>query len=150
MHRDMKMVEQILVNLATSGDPGLEQETISAVDAWKNDPFQPFLVARYRKSAFQFKAVMAYLDNLIAWGDSLFLQYTGESINEAAQIYMLAANILGPRPQVVPNKGKTAPQTYASLRAHMDAFGNALVDLETEIPLHNAPRIRERPRRRTR
>ena len=140
---DMKMVEQILVNLATSSNPGLAQETISAIDAWKNDPFQPFLVARYRQSAFQFKAVMAYLDNLIAWGDSLFLQYTGESINEAAQIYILAANILGPRPQVVPNKIKTAPQTYASLRAHMDAFGNAMVDLETEIPFHNAPHPRK-------
>jgi hypothetical protein len=140
---DMKMVEQVLVNLATSSNPGLAQETISAIDAWKNDPFQPFLVARYRPSAFQFKAVMAYLDNLIAWGDSLFLQYTGESINEAAQIYILAANILGPRPQVVPNKSKTAPQTYASLRAHMDAFGNAMVDLETEIPFHNSPHPRK-------
>ncbi len=140
---DIKMVEQILVNLSTSSNPGLAQETISAIDAWKNDPFQPFLVARYRQSAFQFKAVMAYLDNLIAWGDSLFLQYTGESINEAAQIYILAANILGPRPQVVPNKSKTAPQTYASMRAHMDAFGNAMVDLETEIPFHNAPHPRK-------
>jgi hypothetical protein len=29
---------------------------------------------------------MAYLDNLIAWGDSLFQQYTIETINEATQI----------------------------------------------------------------
>lgn len=140
---DMKRVEQTLVNLATSNDPALAQETLSAIDAWKNNPFQPFLVARYRQSAFQFKAVMAYLDNLIAWGDSLFLQYTGESINEAAQIYILAANILGPRPQRVPGKTRTAPQSYASLRSHVDAFGNALVDLETEVPLHNAPHPRK-------
>lgn len=140
---DMKMVEQILTNLATSADPALAQETISAIDAWKNNPFEPFLVARYRQSAFQYKAVMAYLDNLIAWGDSLFLQYTGETINEAAQIYILAANILGPRPQLVPGSPKTEPQTYASLRAHLDAFGNALVDMETEIPQHHAPHPRK-------
>ena len=42
---------------------------------------------------------MKYLDNLIAWGDSLFRQDTIESINEATQRYVLAANILGPRPQ---------------------------------------------------
>ena len=48
---------------------------------------------------------MAYLDNLIAWGDALFRQDTGETINEATQLYVLAANLLGPRPQEVPRKG---------------------------------------------
>lgn len=38
---------------------------------------------------------MKYLDNLIAWGDHLFQQDTMESINEATQLYVLAANILG-------------------------------------------------------
>ena len=36
---------------------------------------------------------MAYLDNLIAWGDSLFRQDTGEAIDEAMMLYVLAANI---------------------------------------------------------
>ena len=39
---------------------------------------------------------MKYLDNLIAWGDHLFRQDTIETINEATQLYVLAANILGP------------------------------------------------------
>ena len=38
---------------------------------------------------------MKYLDNLIAWGDSLFRQDTMETVNEATQLYVLAANILG-------------------------------------------------------
>ena len=63
------------------------------------------MVARYRPTAYMFKAVMAYLDNLVAWGDALFRQDTGESINEATQLYVLAANMLGPRPQEVPRKG---------------------------------------------
>ena len=57
------------------------------------------------------KTVMAYLDNLIAWGDSLFRQDTREAIDEAMIVYVLAANILGPRPQPVPKKGMVRPQT---------------------------------------
>jgi len=138
-YSDVKMIEQVLVNLSTGADAKLHQETINSIEAWKKDPFRPFKVARYRQPAFMFKAVMAYLDNLIAWGDSLFSQYTGETINEALQLYILAANIAGPRPQEVPVKQSTRPQTYASLRSHLDAFGNALVDSETEIPFDIAP-----------
>ena len=46
---------------------------------------------------------------------------------------MLAANILGPRPQPVPRKGWRAAQTYADLRADLDAFGNALRDVEADL-----------------
>jgi hypothetical protein len=138
-YTDVEMIERVLVNLSTGADAKQHQETINSIEAWKENPFRPFLVARYRQSAFMFKAVMAYLDNLIAWGDSLFSQYTGETINEALQLYILAANIVGPRPQEVPVKESTRPQTYASLRAHLDAFGNALVNTETEIPFDIAP-----------
>jgi hypothetical protein len=136
---DVQMVEEVLINLSAPTDSNLQDETINAIDAWKNDPFRPFLVARYRQTAFMFKAVMAYLDNLIAWGDGLFSQYTGETINEAAQIYILAAHILGQRPQPVPSKGSMGPQTYASLRAHLDQFGNAMENLESELPFDAMP-----------
>ena len=53
---------------------------------------------------------MKYLDNLIAWGDSLFRQDTIESINEATQLYVLAANMLGPRPQRIPPRGTVAAE----------------------------------------
>ena len=49
---------------------------------------------------------MKYLDNLLAWGDSLFRQDTIESMNEATQVYVLAANLLGPKPQPVPPRGE--------------------------------------------
>ena len=62
-------------------------------------------VARTRPLAYQYSVVMKYLDNLIAWGDSLFRQDTIESINEATQRYVLAANLLGPRPQRIPPRG---------------------------------------------
>ncbi|MBD1833296.1 insecticidal toxin protein [Cyanobacteria bacterium FACHB-472] len=133
-YTDVKRIEDILVNLATGDDPNLQQDTINSIHAWKDAPFRPHVVARYRQSAYMFKTVMAYLDNLIDWGDSLFRQDTGESINEAAQLYILAANILGIRPQTVPKKGSVRPQTYANLRQDLNEFGVALRKFETDIP----------------
>ena len=66
---------------------------------WRDNPFDPFAVARLRTTAFQKTVVMKYLDNLIAWGDQLFRGDTIESINEATQLYVLAAEILGRRPE---------------------------------------------------
>ncbi len=136
---DVKLIEEVLVNLATNQDSKLRNQMISSIGAWKDTPFRPHLVARYRQSAYMLKAVMAYLDNLIDWGDTLFRQDTGESINEATQLYVLAANILGPRPQAVPRKGWQRPQTYASLRGDLDAFGNAMREVEADIPFDLAP-----------
>jgi hypothetical protein len=136
---DVKMIEDILVNLASGDNHTLRDETISSLQKWKDAPFRPHAIARFRQSAYMFKTVMAYLDNLIAWGDMLFRQDTGESINEAMQLYVLAANILGPRPQAVPKKGSVRPQTYASLKKDLDKFGNALEELEADIPFDITP-----------
>lgn len=138
-YNDVRLIEDILVNLASGADPKLQQETVNSINAIKDAPFRPHVVARYRQSAYMFKTVMAYLDNLIDWGDSLFRQDTGESINEATLLYVLAANILGPKPQAVPKKGSISPQTYASLRADLDALGNALREVETNIPFDLLP-----------
>jgi hypothetical protein len=136
---DVELIEQILINLSTGADPQLQADTISSIADWKDNPFEPFTIGRFRPSAFMLKTVMAYLDNLIAWGDSLFAQYTIETINEATQLYVLAANILGPKPQAVPPKGTVAPRTYAQLRANLDAFGNSLQELEVDLPFDIGP-----------
>jgi hypothetical protein len=138
-YTDVKKIEEILVNLATDADPQLRDATVRSIEAWKDAPFRPHVVARYRQQAYMFKTVMAYLDNLIAWGDSLFRQDTGESIDEAMIVYVLAANLLGPRPQVVPQKGTVRPQTYANLRADLDKFGNAMRDLEADTTFDLMP-----------
>ncbi|MEZ4674837.1 MAG: hypothetical protein R2932_11415 [Caldilineaceae bacterium] len=135
----VKQIEELLVNLASGSDSLLKQETINSIGAWKDDPFRPHLVARYRQTAFMYKAVMAYLDNLIDWGDNLFRQDTGETINEATQLYVLAALILGERPQAVPKKGSLAPLTYANRRGKWDEFDNTLEKLESEIAFDLAP-----------
>jgi Tc toxin complex TcA C-terminal TcB-binding domain len=138
-YTDVRKIEEILVNLSTGADPALRNDTINSIGAWKDFPFGPHVVARYRQTAYMFKTVMAYLDNLVDWGDSSFRQDTGESINEAMQIYVLAANILGPRPQAVPKKGSVRPQTYANLKKDLDAFGNTLVEIEPYIPFDLTP-----------
>ena len=138
-YTEVKQIEDILVNLSSGADSMLKQDTINSIGAWKDAPFRPHLVARYRQTAYMFKAVMAYLDNLIAWGDDLFRQDTGETINEATQIYVLAALILGERPQAVPKKGSLAPLTYASRRDKWDEFDNTLEKMESEIPFDLAP-----------
>ena len=142
-YTDIKLIEEILVNLSTGADPTLQQATINSIGNWKDNPFRPHLVARSRPTAYMFKTVMAYLDNLIDWGDSLFRQDTRESINEATQLYILAANILGQRPQEVPKKSSVRPQTYANFKKDLDAFGNALVELETDVPFDLTPHPRK-------
>ena len=116
---------------------------LKSIDSWRDNPFQPHVVARNRVLAYQFYVVMKYLDNLIAWGDSLFRQDTIETINEATQIYVLAANILGPKPQKISRMGITQPKTYAMLKGKRDPLGNALVDMEGRFPFNlNIPSTR--------
>jgi hypothetical protein len=136
---DVESVTEILTNLSTGADPALFADTVAAIAAWQDQPFSPHVVARYRPSAYMLKTVMAYLDNLVAWGDSLFRQDTGEAINEATQLYVLAANLLGPRPEQVPLKGLQVTQTYGSLRGGLDAFSNAVREIEADLPFDLAP-----------
>lgn len=106
----------------------------SLVDKWKNDPFNPHLVARNRPAAYQKYVVMKYLDNLIAWADELFRTDTTESINEAVQLYVLAAEILGPRAPELPELVQMTPlTTYDVLSRNVDAMGNVLVELEDQL-----------------
>ncbi len=120
-------IENILSNLNLA-------ETQEQLKAWRNNPFKPHLIARYRPVAYQKNVVMKYLDNLIAWGDQLFRRDTIESINEASLLYMLAYEILGDRPQKVPDV-KHEEFTFNELETKLDDFGNASVDVIIEDTL---------------
>jgi hypothetical protein len=106
------------------------------IAVWMSSPFDPFAIGRMRSVAFRMKVVMAYLDNLLAWGDNLFRQNTRESINEATQIYILAKDILGPRPIQIPQRGTAADYSYNDLVTlyGVDDFSNALVQMENDFP----------------
>lgn len=127
-----------------AADLKLRSAILDGYAAIQEKPFQPHAVARTRIIAYQYTVVMKYLDNLIAWGDSLFRQDTVESINEATQRYVLAANLLGPRPQRIPPAGTIQPKTFDQLKKRgLDPMGNALVELEAQFPFNIAlPRMR--------
>jgi peptidoglycan hydrolase-like protein with peptidoglycan-binding domain len=101
--------------------------------AWKNNPFKPHLIARYRPVAYQKTVVMKYIDNLIAWGDQLFRRDTIEAINEATTLYVLAYELLGRRPVKVPNVERQ-DRSYNELAVNdgLDPFGNKQVDVLME------------------
>jgi len=135
-----EFIQELLTQLSLGDDNELKQRMEKSIQAWRDKPFQPHVIARGRYLAYQINVVMKYLDNLIAWGDSLFIQDTMETVNEATQIYVLAANILGPKPQKVPPRKKLVPKTYAQLKAAgIDKFGNALVEMENDFPFNVAP-----------
>ena len=104
------------------------------VAVWRQDPFDPDMIAQLRPVAYQRAIVMKYIDNLIQWGDQLFRQDTMESINQATQLYVLAYALLGPRPQVVPPRVEPVVKTYADLEGTLDVFSNELVAAENAIP----------------
>lgn len=108
---------QLPDNQATPDQLKLKQDLLAGYEAIRHKPFQPHVVARTRPLAYQYQTVMKYLDNLIAWGDSLFAQDTVESINEATGRYVLAANLLGPRPQRIPSSGTVRSRSFAQLKA---------------------------------
>ena len=113
------------------------EDAVEQVEAWRDDPFNPHLIARLRIVAYMKTTVMKYLDNLIAWGDHLFQMDTMESINEATQLYMLAAEILGPK-QVTVAEIKLPPFTYAEITAggaRLDELSNAWLELEDLVPV---------------
>ena len=134
---DDKETLQAFLQSAAGGN---QAKTLTAqLEKWKDSPFDPDVVARLRPTAYQKAVVMKYLDNLIAWGDQLFAQNTRESIYEAIQLYILADEILGPKPITIPQSGSVLASSYNDLAPQLlkdsnDAFGNATVTLENAFP----------------
>ena len=130
---------QLQIQDPTGGLLKTKAQVLAGYNAIQAHPFDPFVVARTRPSSFQWNVVMKYLDNLIAWGDSLFLQDTIETLNEATLCYVRAANLLGPRPQVMPRPGTTTVKNFRQLKqAGLDRMSNALVELESQFPFNTA------------
>ena len=115
------------------------------VERWKFDPFNPQMIAHYRPVAYQKYVVMKYLDALISWGDQLFTQDTTESVNLAIQMYILAAEVLGPKSAEVPGPtNKTAFSVDKLLEYGNGILNNAFVTYEDTI-LSGKSREKETP-----
>lgn len=120
-----------MLGLPTNRDKLPDRTALSSlVDKWKNDPFNPHLIARYRNVAYQKYVVMKYLDALIGWGDLEFAKDTTESVNLAIQFYLLAAELLGPKNVEAPEPEPSAPLTANDLLSNTDDLGNAFIEYE--------------------
>jgi len=120
---------QNLMKAINAHDPVAEHQ----VAEWRANPFDPHIIAGLRPVAYQRAIVMRYIDNLVAWGDQLFRQDTMESVNEATQLYVLAGELLGPRPVILQPRVEPTPKTYADLKASLDDFSNAVVAAENVL-----------------
>ncbi|WP_330766952.1 Tc toxin subunit A-related protein [Rhodococcus sp. M8-35] len=117
--------QRIEAILADASDPDVSKQ----IAQWRNHPFIPDVIARFRPVAYQKAVVMRYIDALIDWGDQLFRRETIEAINEATLLYVLAGELLGRRPEHVPMIPR-AGRSYEELTAQaaLDPFGNQQVE----------------------
>lgn len=131
-------IDELVRLLADSGSLTPEQTKAKSdfqtlIAMWKDQPFQPHLVARMRIRSYMYTVVMKYLDNLIAWGDQLFRRETLEALNEATQLYILAAQILGRRPEGIPRRTRPVVKSFSEF-SQPDDLSNALVEVENLVP----------------
>jgi hypothetical protein len=119
------------------------QVDLVQIEGWRDNPFNPHLVARMRTVAYQKSILIKYIKTIIAWGDQLYRRETMETVSEATQLYILASEILGPKPESIPRQVPNPPKTYYQLKKKLpgevgiDAFGNVLMDIENIIPTPN-------------
>lgn len=126
-------IDSLMYAVSDSSSPDIK-ELEFAISEWRNKPFRPDAVARFRPVAYQKAVLMKYIDNLTEWGDNLFRQDTMESIAQATQMYVLADKLLGPKPRIVPSVTEMPYETYNQIEAKLDSFGNALIELENILP----------------
>jgi hypothetical protein len=123
-------IVQLLNTLANPQAPAIDKQQVQVqIDAWLADPFNPFAIARLRTSAFEWSTVIAYINNLISWGDQHFRRDTRESINEATLLYVMAAQILGRRPEKVASRFGKLPVSYRNILGQWDNFSNTWISL---------------------
>jgi hypothetical protein len=112
-----------------------DSEHEDLVASWRQDPLDPHRVARLRPGAYARAIVMRSIETMVQWAEARFRAGDWEGINEATQLYLLAREILGPRPRLLLSR-HAQPLTYAQLASAnggsdgLDAFGNALVATE--------------------
>ena len=111
--------EQILLYEA---DPSTQQKFWDSVILWRNDPYDPHMLAQYRIKPYMYTAFMKYLDNLIAWANNKYTLYTMESVNIAIQLYMLALEILGSKPEAIPPLVKVPVCNYYQVELNLEAL----------------------------
>lgn len=130
------LAQNVLRTIFDNLEPNTPNTPDGQINSWRNNPFQPHVIARSRPVAYMKWVVMKYISILIASGDQLFRQNTLESVPLAIQRYILAAHLYGPPGQKIPERGKN-PAAFNTRIRKLDAFRNAEVDFENAFPFSN-------------
>jgi len=114
------------------------------INAYNDHPFEPNEIAKLRSSTYQKAIVMRYVDILLEWGDYEFTIDTWESITEATMLYMLAHELLGPKPVAVGPCPVQESKTFTDIKTqyHEDRSGMTqfFIAMENTVPpAHDSP-----------
>ena len=86
------------------------------IAAYNNSPFDPDAIAGLRPAAYAKATAMRYISNILDWGDQLFREFTRETVNEATNLYVMASDLLGPRPREVGGRARPAPMSFRQMQ----------------------------------
>lgn len=138
--RSLGAPEDIIQILTDSSQQVQDQITL-----YDLDPFDPEAIAYLRPGAFEKKTVMSYVKNLLDWGDSLFSQYTWESLTQAEMLYILSKELLGKRPELSGRFTEPKPIDLNDIEVkYQEDIPQFLIDLEDMQPsLH--PKVQVAP-----
>jgi len=111
----------------------------AAIDEYRRNPFNPHAIARLRISAYQKAIVMKYVDNLLDWGDDLFVQAFAqpnpEYVREATLKYVMAQEILGERPARLGDCGEgiLTPKNFPTIQDALTDGSEFLMEIESLV-----------------
>lgn len=114
------------------------------IAAYNESPFDPDAIASLRPAAYAKATVMKYITNLLDWSDQLFTEFTRETVNEATNLYVMASDLLGPKPREVVGRPKPAPMSFNEMKtAGGGQVPEFLIHVENLLPAPNddAPKM---------
>lgn len=124
-----------LVTILTDNSPKDKDQVL----LYDLDPFDPEAIAYLRPGAFEKKTVISYIRNLMNWGDSLFSQYTWETITQAEMLYILAKELLGKRPDIAGSFVQRKPMTFEEIDTEYEGdIPQFVIDIEDMQPAIHA------------
>ncbi|WP_430444186.1 MAG: neuraminidase-like domain-containing protein [Pseudomonas piscis] len=101
------------------------------IQAYNNHPFEPHVIARLRGTAYPKAIVMRYVGLLLDWGDFEYTKDTWESVNQATLLYIVARELLGPRPVDVGSCATGVPSTFKDIQTKYGTdIPQFLIDME--------------------
>lgn len=97
----------------------------SQISASETDPFDPHAIADLRPIAYQKTIFSHYFLNLQNWGDQCMTENTRESLNEAEMLYVIAADLLGHKPEDLGTASSRPSTTYENIGGSWTSLTNS-------------------------